>query len=179
MANDIETILREKLKKALATLPKVLANEAVNYSLDAFKSQSWDGQQWPARKDKRNTRSLLIRSGRMRRAIRVEDITDKGFVLVNDTPYAKAHNEGFDGAVSVRSFKRKSFGKGKVYSINDRTKKGGRKSKTVSFQTGESTVKAHTKRLRIPQRRFMGKTDALISRLCEKGKQHLLKSLNS
>lgn len=42
-----------------------------------------------------STRALLIKSGRMRRAIQPKPSGDYA-VVVNDTPYAEAHNEGTD-----------------------------------------------------------------------------------
>lgn len=182
MANPFEDILKEKLAKAVKGLPLVLGNEAVNHSLDAFKQQGWDGNAWAKRKGNKNqARAILVQSGRGRRSIRVLEVGANRVVYGTDVPYMRAHNEGFQGTVSVKGYTRNKYGKGKVTSIHERTKAGNRKTKTVSFVAGQVQVKAHSRKVNLPRRQFADTgpvhSQKLINRLIEAGKAHIFKQL--
>lgn len=93
-------------------------------------------------------RALLVKSGALRRSLRVGWALPHGvrFVAGNqDVPYAGIHNDGgrLTGSASVKSFTRKS-----------------RLGKT-------ETVKAHSRTLNIviPRRRYLGPSDKLMDRL--------------
>lgn len=168
--------------KAIAGLPVVLGNEAVNYSLDAFKNQAWDGAQWKKRKSKRGQNgTILVKTGRGRRSIRILEVGENRVVYGTDVSYMRAHNEGFTGPVSVKSYTRKKFGSSKVYSLSQKTRAGNRKTKTVSFVTGEIKVRAHTRNMNLPRRQFADSgtahSQALIKRLTSAGKAHIFKQL--
>lgn len=183
MASNLEDILKKKFLAAVTTLPVVFGNIAVNHALDAFRGQSWDGSAWKERiKRKGQGPTKLVKSGAGRRSIRVLETGPKRVVYGTDIKYMRAHNEGFTGTVNVKSYTRNTYGSSKVYSVNDRTKSGNRKSKTVSFVTGSGKVKAHTKRMNIPRRQFLdsGPAHSLIlrKRLIDAGKAHLLRKLN-
>lgn len=92
-------------------------------------------------------RAILIRSGALRRSLRIDWAFPHGVRLLagnQDVPYAGIHNEGgkITGSVSVRSFERTSKGK-------------------------QQTVKAHTRQLDItmPRRRFMAPSAKLMDRV--------------
>lgn len=177
MATDIEALLKRKLHRAVATLIPVLANEAVNHSLDAFKKQAWDGQQWRRRIYRKGEgRSILIKSGRGRRGMHVVSTSATGFVYGNDVPYMKAHNEGFTGSVKVKAYTRNKFSKSKVGS-GKFTKSGKERLKTVSTISGSIQVKAHSRKMNLPRRQFAGNSAELRARLITKGKAHLLKAM--
>ncbi len=71
---------------------------------------------WRARKlsKKSKGRAILIKSGRLRRGIRPQPTYDSARV-VNDVPYAKAHNEGFEGTVRVRGRMKKNGKRGRSF----------------------------------------------------------------
>ncbi|MNF85492.1 hypothetical protein D3C84_678890 [compost metagenome] len=74
--------------------------------------------------------------------------------LKNNQPYAKVHNEGFEGTVTVKSHTRNKYSKTKV-GTGKFTKKGKERTKTMTAKSGESTVKAHSRKVKIPKRQFM------------------------
>jgi hypothetical protein len=74
-------------------------------------------------------------------------------------PYAKVHNEGFKGEVTVKSHTRNRYSKAKV-GTGKFTQKGKERKKTVTFKSGETTVKSHTRKVNIPQRQFIPTQDS-------------------
>lgn len=76
----------DRLKKTVETLPQIIANEAVNFMLDNFQKQGFQGDEvllpWAKRKNPNawgkpddTGRALLIKSGRGRRSIRIGAIS--------------------------------------------------------------------------------------------------------
>ncbi len=157
-ANDFTLPIKQmqkRLERALLHAPKVVANEALNFALDNWKKQAFQGavtEPWKKRKDpnkwgkvKRPGRGLLVDSGRLRRAGRVKSITSSTATLVWNVPYASAHNNGINGL-------------GIIQNVNSFTRKRGKKTQTVS---------AHTRRInqKIPKRQFIGRSPYLTQRL--------------
>ena len=96
----------EKLAIGLKGLSKRLPALAGDIALEtfdgSFKRQGWierrSLKKWMPRKNKDRSRAgkraILIKSGRMRRATRKKLPGKKQVAIINDTPYARAHNEG-------------------------------------------------------------------------------------
>ncbi len=101
--------MQANIAKQLATLPKLLGNEMVNFALDNFARQGYQGakfEKWPERKRKekrKQPRHLLIKSGRLRRSIRIIRTTDNSVTVGTDVPYARAHNDGLTINRAARS----------------------------------------------------------------------------
>ena len=68
-------------------------------------------------------------------------------------PYAKSHNEGFNGTVSVKAHTRNQYTKTQV-GTGKFTKKGKERMKSAIMKTGQTTVKAHTRKVNLQQRQF-------------------------
>lgn len=161
-AKKIFQNLAKKLKAAQAAAPKILANEGQKFFVGNFERQGWRGdifQKWPSRKDKRNRRSLLV--GRTRQLINsvrrsIREANQKRIRWATDVPYASIHNEGYNGLVRVRSHNRGVFTKSKagtgVYNVRSRKER----TKSVRTRTADRRVLNYTKRMRMPQRKFMG-----------------------
>lgn len=56
--------------------------------------------------------------------------------IKNNMPYAKIHNESFEGTVSVKAHTRNQYSKTQI-STGKFTKKGKERKKTVTFKSGE------------------------------------------
>ncbi|MDM1061932.1 phage virion morphogenesis protein [Empedobacter falsenii] len=124
MVTDRISKLQKKLADTIRILPPILANEAINFSLNSFDQEAWSGNSQEVWKKRKNPtkwgkpdetgRALLMKTGQLKRSIQVvrEDI-DNGIIYIGaggaDTPYARAHNFGFRGKVdqNVRAFTRK------------------------------------------------------------------------
>lgn len=108
-----------------------------------FERKAFFGRAWaPRRHGKRG--SLLVVSGRLRRSIRTH-VSASGIRFSSSMPYASAHNEGYDGAAKVPAYIRRAH--------SARRKAGGR-TKRVAVKA--HPVHAHTKHLKLPERRFIG-----------------------
>ena len=109
-------ILKRKFQRALAGVPVIVGNEAINFTADRFLAKNWIGngtQSWPPRKPgaKRNAgRGLLIDKGVLRRSPRVISSSPTRVVIGTDVPYARVHNYGFRGVVHVKAHTRKISG---------------------------------------------------------------------
>lgn len=136
MAKKLEDLLgriEKPLAEALRRLPPILGEEVVNFAHDNFDRQAWQGVDWEKRKNptkwgKRDEegRSLLVKTGKLRRSIRVSQILQDRVKITAggaDVPYAKAHNEGFSGRVvqNVNPFTRRTK-KGKISGVSGFTR---------------------------------------------------------
>jgi phage gpG-like protein len=148
---------------------------AVNFSKERFRAQNWVDnltEPWKPRgknswrkKAERPGRAILVKSGRLRRSIRVISITADRIVIGTDVPYAQAHNYGFRGEVkqTVKKHTRRRYGR--VSSTNIAS----RKTTTRRGMIGESEVKEHQRTINqnIPRRRFIG-SSAVLNRQLER-----------
>jgi phage gpG-like protein len=174
----------QHFKRVLSYAPGMLGNTAVNFFLDRFRGQNWIGSTTePWRKRKINNkqsqgRALLIKSGRLRRSIRITRISGLTVVIGTDVPYAKAHNEGFRGTVKVAAFTRHKYSKHSVGS-GKFNKSGSERMKTVQKFSGDIQVKAHTRRVNLPRRQFMGYSPYLEKQLQRQLLNELIKSIRT
>ncbi len=161
--NNIEKLITAKSKElehVIDVLPMKLGAEAVKFSMQRFRSQNWKGnnrQPWKRRKgNKSKGRGILVKSGRLRRSIRILGVRPGEVIIGTDVPYAEAHNEGFRGTVTVGAHSRNKYSK-------TTGKKNGRK---VSRKYESSTtVKAHKRNMNLPKRQFIGDSPALTREL--------------
>lgn len=144
--------LKSEVKQAILRLPLIVGNEAVNWVKDSFTLQGWRGagfQAWKAvRNQKRNGAAILIRSGRLRRSIRIVKFNATSVAIGSDVPYAEAHNRGFSGVVDVQAHNRNRFGKAKASSLKSKRRK------TITYLAGTSEVSGHTRNMNLPRRQF-------------------------
>jgi len=115
---------------------------------------------WKKRKyTKRDSgRAILILSGRLKRGIRIAPQFDYARVI-NNVPYAAAHNEGFKGTVNVKSFTRNR------YKTSVAKGKASKRSTRISFvknKISNHIVKAHRRKIDLVARPFMITTDPLL-----------------
>lgn len=182
--------LEQKFRSIAPRLPVIAGNEVVNFALDNFKRQGFLGETfkpWPKRKNPtkwgitppRNSRALLIDTGTLRRETYLQTATWEQVVVANSVPYAKAHNEGVRlGEIQqVKEYKRKTttIGVVKTTSLKKRTNiQFGRK------QSGETTVKAHTRRINqnIPARTFLADSPYLRNNIAKALALEITKAFN-
>jgi phage gpG-like protein len=152
MQNNISNkirIINQKLKEyATNEFPGMAGRKVLRFIDDNFKNQSWEGIAWKRRKIFDKGRALLIHRGILRRSFRMEAMS-AAVKIYTDVKYAKVHNEGFNGSVQIPAHTRRLYGNFKVYSTATR------RGKNAKAQTGETTVKAHSRQMRIPRRQFM------------------------
>lgn len=138
--------LVDDLSRAIEQLPGRIATLAVNFSKNRFVKQNWHdthAEPWQKRSARRRggqarqKGAVLVDSGRLKRSIRIVSVSQQNIVIGTDVPYAEVHNDGFDGVQTVRQHNRRS-----------------RKGRTCN-------VKSHTRRTKMPQRRFIGESAEL------------------
>jgi phage gpG-like protein len=150
--------------------PRYVGNMAVNFYKDSFKRQGYiestSIKRWDKRKNntKGKGRAILVKTGRLRRSIRIIR-SGLGFVVVgSDVPYARIHNEGgwIKTTQNIGSFTRKAHKRKK----HSRTWKGAKQNIKAS-QVIQSNISAHSRKVNteIPQRQFMGASPFLIRRI--------------
>ncbi|MFD2961352.1 MULTISPECIES: phage virion morphogenesis protein [Olivibacter] len=176
MSTDISfRILKSKLSKQLNSLPVLIGNEMVNYALENFKNEAYDGNKWKPRKKKQKGKSQQkILVGRTRRLIRGNRFTTiaNGVRYINDTPYASIHNFGgvISRAARSETFIRNRHQKGrlgKMFGGKGAFAKGTTKGQGFTFKS----YKIH-----IPQRQFIGRSPVLLTRLKTTAINHLRKA---
>lgn len=143
-------LLQRQFKSVWLRVPLLVGNEAVNFTLDNFRLQGFLGAtfyKWRPRKvswqkNKRPGRNLLIDRVRLKRSIRIVELSFDYVAIGSDVKYARAHNEGVNGL-------------GLIQTVKGFDRKNG------------SKVSAHTRRIvmRIPKRQFMGDSPYLQQRL--------------
>ncbi|MGQ0739128.1 MAG: phage virion morphogenesis protein [Bacteroidota bacterium] len=165
-------------------IPKLIGNEVVNFALDNFRRQGFLGdvlEPWRKRKERgkrASTRALLVKSGRGRRSIRVTRADQELVAVGSDVPYMKAHNEGNTDVVRVKEHTRRVHKVEKV-GTGKFGKSGKERMRSVKTLSGSQNVQAHTKRMRLPKRQFLGKSQYLLARLKRVYAVEIIRAFNS
>ena len=86
------------------TLPVLLGNKAKNFFVANFRKQGFDDkgvEKWQprkfnglARQKKDSGRAILVKTGNLRRSIRVKSASMSKIVISSDLDYAAVHNDG-------------------------------------------------------------------------------------
>ena len=134
--------------------PSVAGNVALRFINGNFRAQGFQGQSFERwKKSQKPHGSTLVVSGALR-AGNYYTTQPGQTTLKNNMPYAKAHNEGFKGTVTVKAHRRNSYGKAKI-GTGKFTKKGKERMQTVTFKMGDTVVRAHQRKMNLPKRQFM------------------------
>jgi phage gpG-like protein len=159
-------IVIQRYNAFLKGLPQLIADVLIDWVLDNFDKQSFDGRAWPDRKDRDSSRSLLVKTGRGRRSIRVSRQTAKRIEVTTDLQYMIAHNEGAEITMTITPRMRRFFwamhykfeadGDGNLIIPEDQVK-----WKWLALKKGNSI------RFTMPQRQFIGPSDEIDRRLVE------------
>jgi phage gpG-like protein len=160
--------MKKRLEAALKRIPQGVGVLAVN-----FYKRAWDRQgyldarleRWAKRKDEDAGRAILVKTGRLRRSIRLISV-DGGRIVIGTAGvvYAAAHNEGVSGTITVKAHTRKAY---------KRRKKGG-KRRRIAVQAHE--VQAHERKMNLPRRQFIGRS-RVLERAIIKAIENELKNL--
>lgn len=149
-------------------LPKEIGNIAVNHFLKSFDNEGLEGEpKWVQRKDgtsagdRTTRRALLVKSGLLRRSIRIARLTSNSVSVGSDMIYAKIQNEGGTTYPSVTPKMRKY-----AWAMYKKTNN--------IFWKNLATTKKTNLVVNIPARPFMKITVALKEEI----KQHIKQSLS-
>jgi phage gpG-like protein len=117
-----------------------------------FRAQGWQGATFKSWQPIKRKGTILVHRGALRRS--PNGTIGRGYARIyTNVVYADLHNRGgtINTTASVKAFSRRRFFTDEV------SAPGARKPKFVRTQTGESEVKAHTRKMKLvmPQRQFM------------------------
>lgn len=155
---DIKTAIA-RFDRFLERLPAIVADEIIDWVLDNFDGESYEGSPWPDRKDGDRSRALLVKSGRGRRSIRVTERTKTKVVVGTDLDYMIAHNDGAEITRQITPRMRKFFW-AMHYKFEQGRDEGDIMWKWLALKKGPITFK-------MPQRQFFGPSEELDQRLTE------------
>ena len=157
--------MMNRLEAAYRLLPNKAATVAVNFSKERFRQQNWLGnttQPWKKRKKegKRDRgRAILVKSGNLKRDVHKIFVNQNSALICTSKltgGYAKAHNEGFRGTVTIKEHKRHVFTnikeKYRTWAGNELSRCG----KTIDSSKPAGTVKAHKRKVNLVMRKFLG-----------------------
>lgn len=164
--------LTDKLNNTYPHLMAVAAAEAVNFSKARFQKgidihdKPFTPRKSRGKKNKDTGRAILVKSGTLKRDIKVISQSEtKAEIGTTQTtaPYAKAHNEGFSGTVTVPAHTRIRTRKVK----ETYTDRQGRSRTRTSKQPagGAIQVRTYEKKMDLPQRQFLGTSAILDGRI--------------
>lgn len=161
--------LFKKTERAMAKFPVLAANTAENFFKDSFNQQGFSGQTqepWPKRKTDKNRRdsgrAILVKSGKLKRSIHRMRADWNAVIVGTELPYAEIHNNGFKGTEQVRQH----FRMGTKKAVTRYNKNGtARKGALTRIRTLEHEVKAHSRNMKMPRRRFIGNSPYLDQRI--------------
>ncbi len=151
---EFERTLQLKSKEvqayAMLKFPTMAGNKVLRFIDGNFRAQGFQGSTFKRWKPSKGT--ILVKTGALRAANYYT--TQPGQVTVkNSMPYAKMHNNGFKGTINIKAHSRNSYGKIKA-GTGRFTKKGKERTQTLTIKTGESQVKAHSRKIDLKQRQF-------------------------
>lgn len=147
-----------------------------------FRASGWQGKSFERWKENRKRTTTLVKSGLLRRSFNASKSGDSIRFYTN-VKYASIHNRGFSGNVQIAAHKRSKYSQSVIMAVNDFTKSGRRKTKTITNKVGESNVVAHTRKVNVIQRQFAPIGDGsdspvLIKSISRELERETLKILN-
>ncbi len=157
-------VMAGQMNGLIKSLPGQIGALALESIDDNFRSQSFFGTPWQARKEEKGSegRAILVLTGRLRRSFKLQN-SGLNIVLFTDVPYAEIHNEGgkVTGTADVAEHTRKQ------HELNEISKPGSKKEKWKKETVGSHKVRAHSRKVdfEMPQRQYMGEHPELDNRI--------------
>jgi phage gpG-like protein len=133
--------------------PTIAGNIALRFIDGNFRAQGWQGSTFKAWKSTKRKGTILIKTGALRRGTYFTNVQG-GIKVINNVKYAAVHNNGFQGVVQVKGYRRRIIAAKRV-ETGRLTKTGKMRMKTVHSLKGYSDVKPFSRKMNIPQRQFM------------------------
>ena len=163
---DIKIVI-QRYDAFLKQLPQIVADEIIDWVLENFDSEAFEGRPWPARKDRDSSRKLLVKSGRGRSSIKVSQQTATRVTVTTDLDYMIAHNDGAEITINITPRMRRFFwAMYYQYEYDEgadnklKIPESDVKWKWMAMMKGPITF-------RMPQRQFFGPSEELDNRIRE------------
>jgi phage gpG-like protein len=148
---NIVTKAKEIESYALSRFPSMAGNISLRFIDGNFRAGGFQGSTFTKWKKSKGT--TLVKTGALRAA--TSYTTQPGQVTIkNSMPYAKIHNEGFNGTITVKAHSRNVYGKTRI-GTGKFNKNGTERQRSLTVKTGQREVRVHSRKMNIPQRQFM------------------------
>lgn len=157
MKIEIDKLLENQMEEILQGTAQIVAETSVEYFQNTFRTKKFDGNPWAPPRVPKRSGSLLVQSGALLNSIRPVLVSPERIVIAagnEKVDYARVHNEGFKGSVTVPAHIRHT-------------------------QRGDQTVRQHTRNVNIPQRQFIGAARELENDLQERIEAYVESVLNN
>jgi len=148
---ELDRYLKSLPDRILPEAAEIVAETATEYYRETFRKKAFDGNPWEPARTQKKTGSLLIDSGAMMNSIRASTVTPEKVVVSagNDkVTYARIHNEGYSGPVTVPAHTRRT-------------------------RHGTVNVRQHSRNVSIPRRQFIGDSAELNDRIHERIEKYI------
>lgn len=157
MKIEIDKLLENCMEEIMQGTAQIVAETSVEYFQNTFRTKKFDGNPWAPPRVPRRSGSLLVQSGALLNSIRPVLVSPERIVIAagnEKVDYARVHNEGFKGSVTVPAHIRHT-------------------------RRGDQTVRQHTRNVNIPQRQFIGNARELENDLQERIEAYVESVLNN
>jgi phage gpG-like protein len=173
----------KQLRREKVQLPKILANDAKNHFVSGFRSGGgktddsiggWKRRKFPrispsGKISKSTTANILVKSGRLRRSVKVVKRNWNSIVVASNLPYSEIHNEGGHITQIVTAKQAAFFGHmGSALKKNGNTLLG-----NAYMRMGQANVL----NIDIPKRQFIGRSKVLERKMRNTINREFLKIL--
>jgi len=189
LANEAKKIqaAQIRLQKSMKAFVTVMGVEAKKHFVSSFRNQGFTDEsfkRWQSRKGEvsgfgvskksKGGRAILVKSGALRRSVKVLNKNYNSVTLGSSLPYAELHNDG--GLIYRKAHKRTSSRtatvRGSAGFVNGVWKEGrGRKMKIMGERHNVSSSS-----FKMPKRQFIGESRKLTALLREKLNAKILQS---
>lgn len=157
MKIEIDKLLENCMEEIMRGTAEIVAETSVEYFQNTFQTKKFDGNPWAPPRVPKRSGSLLVQSGALLNSIRPVLVSPERIVIAagnEKVDYARVHNEGFKGSVTVPAHIRHT-------------------------RRGDQTVRQHTRNVNIPQRQFIGDARELENDLQERIEAYVESVLNN
>ena len=166
--------IQKAAKSVLNDAPRAVGVLAVNHFKQNFSEGGFDGEKWKLRKrDKDPGRAVLVGkgSGHLRNSIRVQSYRSDGVTIVSQEKYSQIHNEG--GTINHPG--------GTSYFVKGKTAIFVKNSTAARYASMHKRLMLKTKphKIPMPQRKFMGESKVLNSKIVKWIRNRMNKELGN
>jgi len=172
--NTIDKFFKRLDDYGKRAVPSIISEKATEFYKHKFTTKEWDGRPWEPTKRIVKSGSLMVRSGKLMNSIRPKTVSLSRVVVSaggSVVPYAKALNEGETITIPVTAKMRKfawakyyeEAGKGIKTGKGGNTYQGIGAGKEANRWKGLALTPKQTLTVKLPERRFMGKSAMLNS----------------
>ena len=129
----------------------MVVRETMRFIQTNFEQQGWHGASFvPWKANKKGLVPILHRSGDLQGGFNYDKLGNGDVLFYNNIAYARVHNEGFKGQVTIPAHVRLRFGRADVYNVKSHR----RRMLDEKVEIGKGPVLEHTRKVVIDQRQF-------------------------